>query len=31
MFDNVNTVELTVFTALFVAVSALGFVAARWR
>ena len=31
MFDNVNTVELIVFTALFVAVSALGFVAARWR
>ena len=31
MFDNVNTVELAVFTALFVAVSALGFVAARWR
>jgi SSS family solute:Na+ symporter len=31
MFDNVNGVELTVFTILFVAVSALGFVAARWR
>ncbi len=31
MFDNVNAVQLTVFTVLFVAVSALGFVAARWR
>jgi SSS family solute:Na+ symporter len=31
MFDNVNGVELTVFTILFVAVSVLGFVAARWR
>jgi len=31
MFDGVDTVELTVFTLLFVAVSALGFVAARWR
>src|SRR4026208_2234934 len=31
MFDNVNGVELTVFTILFVAVSVLGFIAARWR
>ncbi len=31
MFDNVNGVELTVFTILFIAVSALGFFAARWR
>jgi SSS family solute:Na+ symporter len=31
MFDNVNGVEMTVFTILFVAVSVLGFVAARWR
>ncbi len=31
MFDNVDAVELTVFTLLFVLVSALGFVAARWR
>jgi SSS family solute:Na+ symporter len=31
MFDNVNGVELTVFVALFAAVSAMGFVAARWR
>ncbi len=31
MFDNVDGVELTVFTFLFVLVSALGFVAARWR
>jgi SSS family solute:Na+ symporter len=30
-FDNVNGVELVVFTILFVAVSVLGFVAARWR
>ncbi len=31
MFKDVNAVELTVFVILFVAVSALGFVAARWR
>ena len=31
MFDNVDAVEMTVFTLLFVLVSALGFVAARWR
>ncbi len=31
MFDNVNAVEMTVFAALFVLVSGLGFVAARWR
>ncbi len=31
MFDDVNAVELTVFTVLFVFVSVLGFVAARWR
>ena len=31
MFDNVNGVELTVFIVLFVAVSAMGFVASRWR
>ncbi|MEJ7742662.1 MAG: hypothetical protein WKF73_09040 [Nocardioidaceae bacterium] len=31
MFDNVNGVELTVFTILFIAVSVLGFLAARWR
>jgi solute:Na+ symporter, SSS family len=31
MFDNVNAVEAAVFVLLFVAVSALGFVAARWR
>jgi SSS family solute:Na+ symporter len=31
MFDDVNTVEMTVFTTLFVFVSILGFVAARWR
>jgi SSS family solute:Na+ symporter len=31
MFDNVNGVEMTVFTIIFVVVSALGFVAARWR
>ena len=31
MFDNVNVVQLTVFTLLFVAVSVLGFLAARWR
>ncbi|MGZ4596618.1 MAG: monocarboxylate uptake permease MctP, partial [Actinomycetes bacterium] len=31
MFDNVNGVELVVFTVLFVAVSGLGFAAARWR
>src|SRR5215213_350492 len=31
MFDNVNAVELTVFTILFVVVTVLGFVAARWR
>src|SRR4051812_17790145 len=28
---DVNTTELVVFVALFVAVSAMGFVAARWR
>ncbi len=31
MFDNVDAIELTVFTFLFALVSALGFVAARWR
>ncbi|MBA2767569.1 MAG: sodium:solute symporter [Sporichthyaceae bacterium] len=31
MFDDVNVTELVVFTILFVVVSALGFVAARWR
>jgi solute:Na+ symporter, SSS family len=31
MFDNVNGVELTIFVALFVVVSAMGFFAARWR
>ncbi len=31
MFDDVKTVELIVFTVLFVFVSGLGFVAARWR
>jgi solute:Na+ symporter, SSS family len=31
MFDDVNGVQAIVFTVLFVAVSALGFVAARWR
>jgi len=31
MFDDVNAVQLTVFTVLFAAVSVLGFVAARWR
>ena len=31
MFDNVNGVELAIFTALFLAVSVLGFLAARWR
>jgi solute:Na+ symporter, SSS family len=31
MFDNVNGVELTVFTVLFAVVSVMGFVAARWR
>jgi solute:Na+ symporter, SSS family len=31
MFDNVDAVELSVFAFLFVLVSALGFVAARWR
>src|SRR5512133_3459255 len=31
MFDNVNGVELAIFTALFVAVSGMGFFAARWR
>ena len=31
MFDNVDAVEMTVFAFLFVVVSALGFVAARWR
>jgi len=31
VFDNVDAVEMTVFTALFIAVSVLGFVAARWR
>ena len=31
MFKDVNAVELTVFVILFVLVSALGFVAARWR
>jgi solute:Na+ symporter, SSS family len=31
MFDSVNGVELTVFTILFLAVSVLGFAAARWR
>jgi SSS family solute:Na+ symporter len=31
MFDNVNGTELAVFTLLFVAVSVMGFVAARWR
>ena len=31
MFDNVNGVELTVFVVLFVVVSVMGFVAARWR
>jgi solute:Na+ symporter, SSS family len=31
MFDNVDGVELTVFVILFVLVSVMGFVAARWR
>jgi SSS family solute:Na+ symporter len=31
MFDNVNGVELTVFAVLFLVVSVLGFLAARWR
>ncbi len=31
MFDDVNAVELTVFTLLFALVSAMGFVASRWR
>jgi solute:Na+ symporter, SSS family len=31
MFDDVDAVELTVFVFLFALVSALGFVAARWR
>jgi SSS family solute:Na+ symporter len=31
MFDNVDAVELSVFAFLFVLVSAMGFVAARWR
>jgi solute:Na+ symporter, SSS family len=31
MFDDVNGVELAVFAALFVIVSVMGFVAARWR
>jgi SSS family solute:Na+ symporter len=31
MFDNVNGVELTIFIVLFVVVSAMGFLAARWR
>src|SRR4051794_11050646 len=31
MFAHVNGVELTVFVILFIAVSALGFFAARWR
>jgi len=31
MFDDVDVVQITVFTVLFVAVSVLGFVAARWR
>ncbi len=31
MFDDVNTTEMVVFTVLFVAVSAMGFLAARWR
>jgi SSS family solute:Na+ symporter len=31
MFDKVNGVELTVFVILFVIVSGMGFVAARWR
>jgi SSS family solute:Na+ symporter len=31
MFDHVNGVELTVFVILFVAVSGMGFFAARWR
>src|SRR3954471_10024890 len=31
MFDNVNTTELLVFTALFLLVTVLGFIASRWR
>src|SRR4051794_35960307 len=31
MFDNVNGTELAVFTALFLLVTVLGFVASRWR
>jgi SSS family solute:Na+ symporter len=31
MFDNVNTTELVVFSALFLLVTVLGFVASRWR
>jgi solute:Na+ symporter, SSS family len=31
MWKNVNTTELIVFAVLFVAVSVMGFVAARWR
>ena len=31
MFDHVHGVELAVFTVLFLVVSGLGFVAARWR
>ncbi|HEX7187828.1 MAG TPA: sodium:solute symporter [Actinomycetes bacterium] len=31
MFDDVNTTEMVVFTTLFVVVSAMGFLAARWR
>src|SRR5919112_4865438 len=30
-FENLKTTELVVFTVLFIAVSALGFVASRWR
>ena len=30
-FEDLKTTELVVFTVLFVAVSALGFVASRWR
>src|SRR4051795_12825841 len=31
MFDNVNGTELAVFTALFLLVTVLGFLASRWR
>ena len=31
MWKNVHTTELIVFAILFIAVSAMGFVAARWR